>query len=329
MPVQGVAVFLYCIFWSSLSWGQQGITHLATPVVTHGSLQVKGHQLVDQHGKPVVLKGMSFGWHNWWSRFYNAGAVTELVHNWGVTVLRAAMGVEPEKGYLKDPGESVRLVRTVIDACVQEGIYVIIDWHSHNIQEKEAVAFFEQVAKIYGHLPNVIYEIFNEPDKETWPEVKAYSEAVIRGIRKYDPDNIILVGSPHWDQDLHLVAADPIKSFSNLMYSLHFYAATHKQALRNRAADALKAGLPVFVSECAGMEATGDGPIDAGEWEQWMQLLSSWKISWVAWSVADKKETCSVLQPSAASDGGWREADIKEWGRIVRQYLRKSVVKQQ
>ena len=43
---------------------------------------------------------------------------------------------------------------------------------------------------------------YNEPDHETWPEVKAYSEAVIKAIRANDPDNIILVGSPHWSQDV-------------------------------------------------------------------------------------------------------------------------------
>ena len=72
--------------------------------------------------------------------------------------------------------------------------------------------------------PNVIYEIFNEPDYETWPEVKAYSEEVIKTIRAIDPDNIILVGSPRWDQDIHLPAADPIKGYANLMYTVHFYA---------------------------------------------------------------------------------------------------------
>jgi endoglucanase len=93
-------------------------------------------------------------------------------------------------------------------------------------------------------------------------DVKAYSEEVIKAIRTNDPDNIILVGSPHWSQDVHLAAEDPIKGYSNLMYTMHFYAGTHKKWLRDRTDDAIKKGLPVFISECAGMEATGDGPLD-------------------------------------------------------------------
>ena len=171
--------------------------------------------------------------------------------------------------------------------------------------------------------PNVIYEIFNEPDYETWPEVKAYSEEVIKTIRAIDPDNIILVGSPRWDQDIHLPAADPIKGYSNLMYTVHFYAATHKQWLRDKTDEAIKKGLAIFVSECAGMEATGNGPLNNEEWQKWIDWMEANQISWITWSVSDKDETCSVLKKTAASDGNWKEADLKESGIKSREYLRK------
>lgn len=266
---------------------------------------------------------MSFGWHNLWPRFYNKKAVHELVTNWNCTVIRASMGIElNDSGYLKKPEESVRLMKNVIDACIKEGVYVIIDWHDHNIHTAEAKAFFEMMAKEYGHYPNIIYEIFNEPDHETWPEVKAYSEEVIKVIRAADPDNIILVGSPKWDQAVDLPAADPVKGFDNLMYTMHFYAGTHKKWLRERTDNAIKAGLPIFVSECAGMESSGDGPIDQAEWKAFVDWMDAKGLSWIAWSVSDKNETCSVLKPSAASKGNWGESVIKEWGMIARQYLR-------
>ena len=292
------------------------------PVKKHGQLGVEGTTLVDQKGKPVVLRGMSFGWHNWWPRFYNAGTVKWLHDDWKCSVVRAAMGVEPDKGYMKDPTGSVADVKAVVDAAIKEGIYVIIDWHSHNIKLGEAKTFFGQMASAYGKYPNVIYELFNEPDYETWPEVKAYSEEVIKTIRAIDPDNIILVGSPRWDQDVQLPAADPIKGYSNLMYTMHFYAGTHKQTLRDRTDEAIKKGLPIFVSECAGMEASGNGPINYEEWKKWIDWMESRKLSWVTWSVSDKDETCSVLKPTASSQGSWKESDLKESGIKVRDYLR-------
>ena len=287
-----------------------------------GKLKVQGTQLVNEKGQPVVLRGMSFGWHNWWPRFYSAGAVKWLANDWKCTVVRAAIGVEPDQGYIKNPDWSKGRAKAVVDAAIKEGIYVIIDWHSHNINLEEAKSFFREMATTYGTHPNVIYEIFNEPDKETWQEVKNYSIELIKTIRSIDPDNIILVGSPHWDQDIHLAADDPITGFSNLMYTMHFYAATHKQWLRDRCDYSLKKGLPLFISESAGMESSGDGPLNPEEWNKWIQWAEEKKVSWITWSVSDKNETCSVLLPTASSDGNWKDSDLKESGLKVREMLR-------
>lgn len=295
----------------------------AQPVQRHGQLQVKGLQLSGADGEPVVLRGMSLGWHNWWPRFYNKETVQWLARDWMCSVVRAAMGVEPDQGYLKDPEGSKQLMKNVVEAAIEEGIYVIIDWHSHNIKLEEAKKFFHEMASLYGSHPNVIYEIFNEPDEESWPAVKLYSEELIQAIRAVDPDNIILVGSPHWDQDLHLVADDPLKGYSNIMYTLHFYAATHGQHLRDRGEYALKKGIPLFISESAGMEATGDGALNDAEWQRWIDWAEKNKISWITWSVSDKDETCSVLKKTAGSKGGWKEKDLKESGIKTRLLLRK------
>ena len=294
----------------------------AQPVKEHGKLTVQGTQLTDEQKKPLVLNGVSFGWSCFHPRFYTAGAVQWLYKDWNSNVVRAALCVEPDGGYLKDSARSIQLIKTVVDAAIKEGIYVIIDWHSHNINLPEAKSFFREMATAYGKYPNVIYEIFNEPDYETWAEVKAYSKEVIATIRAIDPDNIILVGSPRWDQDIHLPANDPITEYSNLMYTVHFYAATHKQWLRDKTDAAIAKGLPIFISESAGMEATGDGPINNEEWQKWIEWMERKKLSWITWSVSDKNETCSVLNTSASSDGNWTEKDLKESGIKTRAYLR-------
>ena len=246
-----------------------------------------------------------------------------LIKDWGAQVLRASMGVELEGAYIDNPELGVQCVQAVVDAAIAHDTYVIIDWHSHGIRTEEAKGFFTQMATRYKGVPNVIYEIFNEPVEDSWEAVKAYSEEVIKAIRAVEPDAVILVGCPHWDQDIHLAADDPIMGQKNLMYTLHFYAATHGQWLRDRADYALDKGLPLFVSECAGMEASGDGPINPEEWGRWVDWMDQRAISWAAWSISDKDETCSMLFPKASSERNWQEDDVKEWGHIVRGELKK------
>lgn len=286
-----------------------------------GKLSVDGTFLVNAQGEKVQLKGVSYGWHNWWPRFYNASSVATFAQDWNATLVRAAMGVDVSGAYLENPTHAIQCVTAVVDAAIAEGIYVIIDWHSHNIHTDAAKQFFTQMANKYKDYPNAIYEIFNEPINDSWQTVKDYSTEVIRTIRAIDPDNIILVGCPHWDQDINLAADDPITGFSNLMYVLHFYAATHGQYLRDRGDYAIQKGLPIFVSECAGMEASGNGGINRQEWTAWVQWMNSHSISWAAWSIADKDETCSMMLQSASSEGPWSDSDLKEWGRIVKSEL--------
>ncbi|PTS93853.1 glycosyl hydrolase family 5 [Flavobacterium sp. HMWF030] len=291
-------------------------------VKEHGQLSVLGTQLVDKNNNPIVLRGMSFGWHSMWPRFYNEKAVSWLKKDFKCNVVRAAMGIElGEKSYMKDPQFSKDKIDAVVKGAIKSDIYVIIDWHSHNINLKEAKEFFAEVSKKYSKYPNIIYEIFNEPDYESWSEVKAYAEEVISVIRANDPKNIILVGSPHWDQDVDLAAADPVRGFDNIMYTMHFYAATHGKDLRDKTDDAIKSGLPIFISESAGMEASGDGPLNIKAWQEYIDWMESRKLSWITWSVSDKDETCSILKKSANSEGKWKDEDLKESGIKVREFL--------
>jgi endoglucanase len=233
------------------------------------------------------------------------------------------MGVGPEKSYLDSPDWSKGLIEAVVNGAIENDVYVIIDFHSHGLQLEAAKTFFAEMAKKYGKYPNIIYEIFNEPVNDSWEVIKSYSVDVIKVIREYDPDNIILVGSPHWDQDIHIVADNPIEGYNNIMYTLHFYAATHGQSLRDRGNYALKKGIPLFVSECAGMAANGDGPINYDAWHTWIEWMGKNNISMVFWSIADKNETCSMLNKSASSEGNWTDADLKESGIKTKELLRK------
>lgn len=307
-----------CAFCCMLSFAQ------TKPVKQWGQLQVRGAQLCDQQGNPVVLRGVSFGWHNIWPRFYNKKAVRTLHRDWNATVVRAAMGVTTvEDNYLENPTFALQCVEPVIKAAIKEGIYVIIDWHAHEMHTQKAKEFFSKMAQKYGRYPNIIYELYNEPVEDSWESLKQYASEIITEIRRYDPDNIILMGCPHWDQDIHLVAESPLTGVSNVMYTLHFYASTHKEYLRDRMEDAAKRGLPIFVSESGVTEASGNGKIDPESQQLWLDRMEKLKISWVCWSLSDKDESCSMLLPRATATGPWADDVIKRSGKLTKGYLLK------
>lgn len=290
-----------------------------TVVEKFGLIHTDGNKLVDKDGNPVALHGMSLFWSQWMGQYYNIDCVRWLYNDWNCTVVRAAMGIE-SGGYLTDPVAEIAKLKAVIDACIEAGIYVIVDWHDHKAHQhtEQAVEFFRSLATQYGDKPNLIYEIYNEPTQVSWKnDVKPYAETVIQNIRAIDPDNLILVGSPTWSQDVDVASKDPIND-NNIAYTLHFYAATHKQALRNKAKTALNNGAALFVSEYGTCEASGDGPIDYNEVTAWYNFFSDNNLSSCNWSIADKEETSAALKPGASGKGGWQDSEITESGKIVK-----------
>jgi endoglucanase len=296
----------------------------ATPVEQHGRLSVDGPKIVDSTGSPVQLRGMSMFWSMWMPKYWNARAVKWMADDWKISLIRAAVGVENAGGWLLDTTSNATRLHEVVQAAVDNGIYVVIDWHDHTASQhpEEARAFFERAARRYGHLPNVIYEIWNEPVKVSWGDtVKPYAESIIASIRDIDPDNLILVGTPNWCQDVDSAAADPIKA-TNVAYTLHFYSGTHKTSYRDRARKAVAAGLPLFVSEWGTSKSSGTGTLDFVETNKWLGFLDSNHISWANWSVADKEETSAALKPNASRYGGWSTDVLSESGNWVRALLR-------
>ena len=291
------------------------------PVDKHGQLRVEGANIVDQYGQKVALKGISLGWHNWWPQYYNPSVVEYLSRRWHISVIRAAMGVEPTEGYLESPDKSKALIQTVIDAAIANGLYVIVDWHSHNIYNEQAEDFFSGIAQQYAGYPNIIYEIFNEPEDRPWEEIKKYSIRVIEAIRRYDEHNLIIVGTPNWSHDVNVVAKDPIDGYNQLVYSLHFYAASHDYVLY-KAEYAVRMGLPMFVSECSPSKADGDGKLDKKRFSIWLEFLERNGISFVLWGLYDKEESTAMLRPGADYDGSWPWNQLTEMGVYSRRIMK-------
>jgi hypothetical protein len=303
------------------------------PITTQGNQVLFG-------GKTGSIAGMSLFWSNYLlegGKFYTAGVVQTLKNEWNAKLVRAAMGVDVADGYLTDPSSNMNRVKTIVDSAIANDMYVIIDWHTHNAEDHkpQAIAFFQDMARTYGDKNNVIYEIYNEPDcpttvaanecswdtKTSWSTIKSYAVDVIAAIRAIDPDNLIIVGTPYYSQFVDEASEDPISGI-NIAYTLHFYAATHKERERSRARVALRNGIPLFVTEWGTVEADGNGAVDVVESDTWMDFLYDNNISHANWSVSDKAEGASILKPGTnGENGGWTDGDLTESGQYVRSQI--------
>lgn len=283
--------------------------------VKYGQLQVVGNRLLDEQGSPIQLKGMSTMGLQWYGGIVNERAFTALANDWEIDVVRLALYVG-EGGYATDPSLKELVVRGV-ELAIDLGVYVIIDWHvltpgdPNDPVYSGAAEFFDEMSERFGRYPNIIYEIMNEPNGQlSWEkDLKPYAERMISVIRHNDPDNIILIGSGTWSQDLDVAAADPVES-ENLMYTVHFYSGTHGQELREKVKTALERGVAVFASEWGTSEASGNGGpyIDAAE--QWLSFFDEYGISWVNWSLCNKNETSAAFK-------GLLQEYVKGEGNVV------------
>jgi len=300
------------------------------PVVLHGQLRVEGTRLLDASGTAVQLKGPSSMWLNWEETGFasNRGGMEFLRDDWNATIVRAAMGIEPDGAYLTNTDEAKNDARNVIDTAIDLGMYVIIDWHDHEAEahQDEAIAFFTEMAQQYGQLPNVIYEVYNEPLDIGWNEVlKPYHEAVVAAIRAVDPDNVIILGTPNWSQDVDIAAENPVVG-TNLMYTLHFYACSHDSYLRDKATSALDRGLPLFVTEWGATNSDGGTPenpgVCEGEANVWHDWMNERQVSWTAWKLDDCEDETCYFRPNVGPGGNWNDGELNGHATFVRDRMR-------
>ncbi len=297
------------------------------PVTTYKRLQVNGSHVTAQNGDKISLAGLSLFWSNAGdvSDFYNAETVDFLANDWEIGLVRAAMAVNPPwgttTGYIGDPSNQKAKIKKVIDAAIANDIYVIVDWHSHDAENytSQAVTFFGEIAKEYGHNDHIIYEIYNEPVNQSWSTIKTYAETVIEAIRKEDPDNLIIVGTGFYSQEVNEVKDSPI-SDPNVAYTLHFYAGTHGQFLRERAGQAMKDGTPLFVTEWGTVSADGNGGVNNSETENWIQFMQDNYISHANWAVGDKNESSSIINLQKGING-LKSGDLTTSGNLIKSII--------
>lgn len=278
-------------------------------------------------GKEVQLRGMSLYWSlvPEATEFYTEKAISRMVKDLKIQIIRIAVATYEDwgkgyVGYLKNPEQQLSLIRQAVDAAVANDIYVIIDWHSHvaTSQYKEGPAFFEKMAKEYGHLDNVIFEVFNEPQGQSWFQIKGYHQLAINAIRAYS-DNLILLANPGWNQHPDAaIGKEPKDPKNNIAYTFHFYSNSHTVEKEGAAAvRALDAGLPLFVTEWGATDYETKQLPNRAAAEPWLKFMDKYKISSLNWSASKVQETSSAFLPESNED----QLILSESGELLKKIM--------
>ncbi|BCB78857.1 cellulase family glycosylhydrolase [Phytohabitans flavus] len=303
-----------------------------TPVANNGQLRVCGTKLCNQQGRPVQLRGMSTHGIQWFPNCYNNAAFDALATDWRADVVRISMYVQ-EGGYETNPRLFTDRVHSYIEQVSARGMYVIVDWHmldpgDPNYNLSRARTFFTEIAQRHAGKPNIIYEVANEPSGVSWSSIKSYAEQIVPVIRAQDPDGVVLVGTRAWSSlgvsegaNENEVVNNQVNA-TNIMYTFHFYAASHGQSYLDtlsRAADRI----PMFVTEFGTQTSSGDGANDFNRAQQYLNLMATKQISWVNWNFSDDSRSGAVFTTGTCPNGPYAGTSrLKPAGSWIRDRIR-------
>lgn len=288
-------------------------------VSDYGKLSVQGTSLCAEDGTPVSLQGMSSHGFAWYPEYTNYAALKTL-RDFGFNVFRVAMYSDQHDGYLEQPEWNEKLLYAAVENALAADMYVIVDWHvlrdeNPKRHEDKAKEFFKSVARRYGKEPGVLFEICNEPNGETtYQDIVEYANAVIPLIREYAPDSVILVGTPDYCRRLEEPIENPLP-YENIMYTYHYYS--DSQYACKQIDNALKNGVPVFVSEWGYDVKSDTYENDIQDLDAFMNFLDTREISWVNWALTNKDEIYSFLPKDETKLSGWSVEELSRSGRYT------------
>ncbi len=254
-----------------------------------------------------------------------------LAYDWNADVMRISTYVQ-EDGYETDPARFTALVNQYIDMLSERGLYAIVDWHmldpgDPNFNLERAKTFFTAIAERNNGRNNIIYEVANEPNGVSWQTIKSYHEQIVPVVRAKDPDAVILLGTRAWSSlgvsdgaSESEVVNNPVNA-SNVMYTFHFYAASHGQEYLDalsRAADRI----PMFITEFGTQDYAGEGANDFAMAQRYLDLAAQKKISWTNWNFSDDHRSGAVFTEGTCGSGSYGTDRLKEAGTWIRDQIR-------
>lgn len=225
---------------------------LATPAVYPGTsepivLQVVGDQIQDNHGTPILLKGIvrpSLEWSP--TGQYLSTEDLSNIANWssgGATAHSNVIRLDLYQGYwlssgpVTQSGSYKQIINAIVYYSTQLGMAVILDLHwvqsgsQSPMANQDSLTFWQQVATDYASFGTVLFELFNEPygiPTSTWLNgdgTYVGYQQLYDAVRGTGAQNICIVGGLDYAYDLSFVSPSFCVNGTNIVYCSHPYNA--------------------------------------------------------------------------------------------------------
>ena len=303
-------------------------------VTYNGQLHVEGTNIVNQYGETIQLRGLSAdngrGIESLTHKYYNKDSLSSL-KDWGANVFRIPVDTdEYYNGYVSDPN-IINRVFEIADICIDLNMYVVIDWHTlyegnPNVYVEESKEFFTKVANRYKDVPNILYEICNEPNgiNTTWDEIKKYANEVIPIIKEQNNDAIVIVGTPYNSSNIDNVINSELE-YENIMYTCHMYADNFNKEKFEKLKNSINSKIPVFITEwgCAAQGHTGTTLF--GVANIIANYMNDNNISWCHFSMGEGDYPLALVKKGKWDDS-LSEDILSESGKYIKRLLKNETV---
>jgi hypothetical protein len=319
---------------------------LAGPVSHFGALKRCGKNICGSkngtESTAIFFKGPSLYWSDGTGTpFYNIETVDWFVDNLQIGVIRAAMaikwykdGSEPVNkpggvaGYLQNNKDGQKnYIKKVIDAAIANDIYVIVDWHSHNAHDEtnEAKNFFVDMANEYKNVPNIIWEVYNEPINVSSSQVNSHAKTIVDALKTAGNTNLVLIGSPSYSTQPSGQTSG-WSSTDNVAFTFHFYAGSHTYPNAGGGSSAnstMSSNHAVFATEWGAVNADGGGSVNSGSSDTWTNWMDDQKISNCMWNASNLGEASSMF-PTTANLTNLNINSLTNSGNYFKTYMGKN-----
>lgn len=230
-------------------------------------------------------------------------------------------------GYLSEPDVFKAEMDKIIGHCITTGLYAIVDWHvwdggGERLNTSSAVDFFTYFAQKYHDVPNVLYELANEPFGNSLTEIVNHCIACRNAVKTYVTDPIIIVPTKKYDYGVtEMYNALQAEGIDDVFISQHRYSShANVSAYEGWWAN----DMPLFISEWSNTNASADeiSGMNTTEGNAFLNFFNQNHIPNCIWKYTDQTMSYVVLANKGSInnayyiDGPKYEDDYTEYGKF-------------